>query len=75
PSTIREHAVVGTVTGAVGGVIGRRVGDLMVGVDSATGGLPTQSVAVFARVHHLGLARDPRVGQQLLRWLAQDQPA
>lgn len=69
PPRVREHAIVGTVTGEAGGALGRRVGDLMVGVESASGGLPADAVEILPGAHHLALTRDPRVGRKLVRRL------
>lgn len=70
PPGVNEHAVIGALMGGLGASLGDRVGDLMVGVDSARADLGPDAVAVLPGVHHLGLIRDARVGRQLVSWLA-----
>lgn len=72
PPGVREHAVVGAVMGGSGGTLGDRIGDFMVGVASARADLAPDAVVVLPGVHHLGLTHDPRVGRQLVDWLAAD---
>lgn len=69
PASVTEHAVVGTVAPAAswtGHRVGNALGDLLVGVDSARGGLPPAAVTVVPGATHVGLVSDPRVGA----WLA-----
>ncbi len=74
---IRHHIVAGTLTRNENHLMGKLFGDAMVPLRSATKpaeptaeieGFPPEHVRIYPGMHHMRLARDPQVYEQIRAW-------
>lgn len=74
PADIDQHFVAGVVTADAGHPVGALVGDLVVGVASASGGeqLNPTNIMVIGGVRHNNLVDDEAVIEQMMHWLEPD---
>jgi pimeloyl-ACP methyl ester carboxylesterase len=66
----RHYAVAATITQQPRHLLARLVGDALVLLPSAHGGLADDAIAHVGGIDHLALLNDPRVEERLLAWLA-----
>jgi hypothetical protein len=65
-ATARHHLVAGTLTEDPGHPVSRTLGDLLVRVPAPTA---PDDLRVFGGIHHIALAHDGRVYEQIRAWL------
>jgi pimeloyl-ACP methyl ester carboxylesterase len=65
----RHYAIAATLTATDRHVVARALGDALVLLPSAHGGLAEDAIAHIGGIDHLALLNDPRVEQRLLDWL------